>query len=192
MITVSGRFSKAISFAITHHSGEAKRGTIHPYIYHPLTVAALVLQYGGTEDQAMAAVLHDTIADGKVTQKVLESRFGEKVADLVFAFSDPETQEGASWKDIRNAYISKVGKCSFEALLVIACEELHEIRELVHDLKHSGKDAWKRSDASEEDLIWYFESLQEVFQKKLNRTAVFAHLIAEFSDELNQLKTIRG
>lgn len=192
MISVGGRLSKAISFSITHHSGEAKRGTIHPYIYHPLTVAALVLQYGGTEDQAMAAVLHDTIADGKVTQKALESRFGEKVAELVFTFSDPETPAGSSWKEIRQAYISKVAKSTFEALLVIACEELHEIRELVHDLKHFGKEAWKRSDASEEELVWYFESLEEVFQKKLNRTAVLANLIAEFSDELKQLKTIRG
>ena len=136
----------------------------------------------------MAAILHDTIADGNVLQKDIESRFGTKVAELVFAFADPETREGATWKEVRAAYIAKVEKLSFEALLVIACEELHEIKELVHDLKHSGKDAWARSDAKPEELIWYFESLNDVFQKKLNRTAVVAYLIAEFSDELHALK----
>lgn len=188
MISVGGRLSKAIQYSITYHSGQSKRGTNHPYFYHPMAVASFVLQYGGGEDQAMAAILHDTIADGNVLQKDIESRFGTKVAELVFAFADPETREGATWKEVRAAYIAKVEKLSFEALLVIACEELHEIKELVHDLKHSGKDAWARSDAKPEELIWYFESLNDVFQKKLNRTAVVAYLIAEFSDELHALK----
>ncbi len=50
-----------------------------------LSVTALVIEDGGSEDEAIAALLHDAIEDqgGRRTGEIIRQKFGDKVADIV-------------------------------------------------------------------------------------------------------------
>jgi len=60
---VTRRYAEAVAYACAAHRGQVRKGSETPYVAHPLAVSALVLQYGGDEDQAIAALLHDVLED---------------------------------------------------------------------------------------------------------------------------------
>jgi GTP pyrophosphokinase len=181
----------ALEFAHDHHQGQQKPGTNIPFIYHPLAVASLVLQYGGNHAQAQAAVLHDSIGDGKVTEADLASRFGEETARIVFGFADPALPDGIepSWQNLRKAYLEKLKGLDEAVLLVTACEELHEIRELLHDLRYQGADGWGRFPVHSMEVFWYFRELLQIFHPRLKEPR-HAALVSEFSSQVKSLKEI--
>lgn len=179
--------SKALAFAAEKHANQFKKETQNPYIYHPLAVASLVLQYGGTEEQAMAGLLHDTIGD--VSKGELSERFGVKVAELAYGFSDPPLPADVKWFAAKEAYVSKVKSLAEEHVLIIACEELHDGRELVHDLRRYGAhQTLKRYTVGLDQLYWYYRELLNVFVKKKISSA----LNAEFALMLTDLKQASG
>lgn len=137
-------------------------------LYHPLAVAALVLKYGGNSAQAQAALLHDTICEPGVTWESLHSEFGEEVANLAFAFQDPAPSENTpqDWASQKRNYLAKVNSLPEPALLVILCEELHELTELVGDLKNRGHSTWKRYPVPDRDIAWYFRKIIEIAYQK--------------------------
>src|SRR4051812_9243864 len=90
---MSFQLKDVFQFAHEKHAGEKKPGTESPYLFHPMGVSSLVLKFGGSEAQAAAALLHDTIGDSSITHSSISSKFGKEVADLVFAFADPEVNE---------------------------------------------------------------------------------------------------
>lgn len=161
--------SDALAFANEHHRDQKKPGTETPYIYHPMAVASLVLQYGGTEAHAAAALLHDTIADGKVSQAELSERFGAEVARLAYAFADPAPAPAVTpaWRSQKEAYLEKLASLDESALLVVACEELHEARELLHDLRYQGVSVWKRFPVPAIEIGWYFREILRVIHPRL-------------------------
>ena len=168
--------------------GELK-GISRPFIYHPIAVAALVLKYEGNNAQVAAALLHDTICDPSVTYETISSLFGVDVARLCFSFLDPETPSDARWQDIKKAYLQKLTTLQNDALLVIACEELHEGTELLHDLRYFGPGAWKRFPVHGMDVFWYYRELLAVFHAQL-RDERYRPLVSEFAGVLKALKAI--
>jgi (p)ppGpp synthase/HD superfamily hydrolase len=138
-----------------------------PFLYHPLAVASLVMKHGGSELQAIAALLHDTISDESVTHAEVVKRFGGEVARLVFAFEDPPLPPGTAWEHARRAYLEKLKSLDEDALLVVACEELHDVSELLLDLRYRGVDGWKRFSAPAMTVGWYYRELLAVLYKQL-------------------------
>lgn len=182
--------STAFEFACRYHDGQSKKGTSIPFIYHPLAVASIVLSQGGTSSQAMAALLHDTIADGKVTRDEIESRFGAETAELVFAFADPDPIPGREWgwRETREAYIEKLSHFDARVLLITASEELHDGSELWHDLKHYGWRSWEKYPVLPTDVVWYYDSLLRLFEAKLSST--YPALLAEFREMIEGLRIL--
>jgi (p)ppGpp synthase/HD superfamily hydrolase len=83
------RLSKALALAIEAHDGQLRKETTIPYIAHPMAVAAIALEYGADEDQAMAALLHDAVEDGGAEYAdIIRSKFGDRVADIVNGCTD--------------------------------------------------------------------------------------------------------
>ena len=187
----SMNLDEAFQFARDYHTGQNKKGTNIPFIYHPMAVASWVLKFGGTERQAMAALLHDTIADGKLTQSFMESKFGAEVTKMVFGFMDPEVPEGAhlTWAESKKTYLKKVSELEENSLMVIACEEFHEGTELIQDLRYQGISVWKRYPVHSMEVFWYFRELLQIFNQRLTGEK-YRPLVAEFARLVLALKGI--
>jgi (p)ppGpp synthase/HD superfamily hydrolase len=183
--------AEALAFAEKYHSNKFKKGTEVLFIYHPMAVASMVFKYGGTEAQAQAAILHDTIGEGTVSREHLISIFGVEIADLVFGFSDPELPStgNTSWGDAKKAYLNQVKGLSNDQVFLVACEELHESAELLHDLKYQGSQVWKRYPVHGMEVFWYFKELLKIFHEKLVEPR-YRPLVSEFASLVKSLKEI--
>ena len=96
---LTDRFDRALLYATHVHGGQVRKGTSTPYVAHLLAVSATVLEYGGNEDLAIAALLHDSVEDqgGKARLEDVRNQFGDCVARVVAACSDSlPTQRKAS------------------------------------------------------------------------------------------------
>lgn len=160
--------TKSIEFAKKIHHGQQWKGTSRPMLYHPLAVASLVMKYGGTPNQIDAAVLHDVISEPGITFTQIENEFGKEVATLAFAFQDPPLPSNANqdWASIRKHYLEKIRTLPLESLLVVLCEELHELTELITDLRNDGHATWKRYPVPDRDITWYYRKLTEIAYKQ--------------------------
>ncbi len=88
-------------FALAAHDGQLRKGTQIPYASHLLAVASIFIDYGGDEDEAIAALLHDCIEDCGVGPEEIRARFGDEVADIVVACSDSlekDPNNKADWR----------------------------------------------------------------------------------------------
>lgn len=184
------QLNDAFSLASEIHQGVKKNGTSYPYLYHPLAVASLVLKYGGTEAQVRAALLHDTIGDARVTRELIRVRFGAETERLVYTFADPEVEPEVQndWLKLRHAYLAKLGRADEDALLVVACEELHELSELVSDLRRLGPDTWQRYPVPASSVFWYFREIL-VLCNRLLTAERYRPLVSEYGTLLRQFKT---
>lgn len=164
--------SNSIEFAQKHYKSQVWKSTERPMLYHPLAVASLVLKYGGDADQADAAILHDLICEPGITYSLIKEKFGTEIARLTFAFEDPPLAEGTpqEWALVKKAYLAKVETLAERELLVVLCEELHELNELVTDLKNEGHGVWKRYPVPDRDITWYFRKITEIAYKRRPHT----------------------
>jgi len=133
---LSERFDDALVFAARHHRAQPRKGSRVPYMSHLMSVSALVLEHGGTEDQAIAGLLHDAVEDAPEGQglealQTIADRFGEPVRTMVAACSDSlnDDEHGkAPWHDRKRAYVAALAdpeRKSDDALLVTAVDKTH-------------------------------------------------------------------
>ena len=172
-VRLGGRFDEALAFAAEMHREQARKGIPVPYLSHLLGVASLVLEYGGDEDQAIAALLHDTLEDcGTEHAPAIGERFGPAVLALVRACSDDEVPAGTEkrpWRVRKEGYLAHLDELGADhpALLVSAADKLHNARATRADLRQHGLSVWDRFNRPAEDQLWYYRSLVGVFQRLL-------------------------
>src|SRR3954471_1756810 len=146
---LSERFDEALVYAARHHREQLRKGSRVPYMSHLMSVSAIVLEHGGSEDQAIAGLLHDAVEDapkgeGRAVLNNIRERFGETVADIVEACSDSlnETDSGKAPGDERKreciAGLSDPAKKSDDALLVTAADKIHNGSHIAADLREFG------------------------------------------------------
>jgi (p)ppGpp synthase/HD superfamily hydrolase len=168
------RFARAMTLASEIHATQVRKGTDIPYVAHVLSVAALVLEAGGGEDCAIAALLHDAVEDsddGAATLGRIRSEFGDKVAAIVEACSDTVAVPGLAkpdWADRKKAYLRHLkAEDDVNILLLSACDKLHNARAIAADLRTHGPRVWERFSAGEDCQLWYYGSLVKVFEEKV-------------------------
>ncbi|HEX7370101.1 MAG TPA: HD domain-containing protein [Rhodanobacteraceae bacterium] len=173
------RFTQAVDYAREAHASQTRKGTSVPYIAHLLGVASLVLDYGGDEDQAIAALLHDTIEDqGEHHEAIIRQQFGDRVADIVLACTDgtqaykavaqtPEAKR-ADWERRKQRYLSHLAEASDDALLVSGSDKLHNARAIVADLRTPGIGAqvFDRFTGKRDGTLWYYREIARVFTER--------------------------
>jgi (p)ppGpp synthase/HD superfamily hydrolase len=173
---LTDRFDRALLYATHVHGGQVRKGTGTPYVAHLLAVAATVLEYGGGEDLAIAGLLHDSAEDqgGKARLDDVRNRFGPRVARIVEACSDSlaDTAAGerkAGWEERKRKYIAHLEKAGEDVLRVSLADKVHNARAILRDLRKSeiGAEIWKRFGQPKERTLWYYESLAEVFKRRL-------------------------
>lgn len=171
---LSGRFTQAVDYAREAHASQTRKGTSIPYIAHLLGVASLVLDYGGDEDLAIAALLHDTVEDqGGHHEALIRKQFGERVAGIVLACTDG-TQESKSvaqtpeakrtdWEQRKRRYLAHLADEPGDALLVSGCDKLHNARAIVADLRAIGPAVFERFTGKRDGTLWYYREIAAVF-----------------------------
>jgi (p)ppGpp synthase/HD superfamily hydrolase len=161
------RFEAALVMATQLHADQMRKGTGIPYISHLLGVSSLVLGHGGTEDQAIAGLLHDAVEDqgGKETLKRIRNHFGSDVADIVDHCTDAHEVSKPDWRPRKEKYIAKIATMPASAALVSCADKLHNARAILSDLRELGDDLWSRFNGEKEGTLWYYRSLVDAFDK---------------------------
>ena len=164
------KLASALDLAIQAHQGQVRKSTTIPYISHPMAVASIALEFGASEDQAIAALLHDAIEDGGIQYaKLIEAQFGQHVHDLVQGCTDgtpDHTGSKAPWLERKTAYIQHLQEASDEVLLVSCSDKLHNARAIVSDLINEGPSVFNRFSSSTEQTLWYYRQLAIVFTNR--------------------------
>jgi (p)ppGpp synthase/HD superfamily hydrolase len=157
------RFEAAVVYASSLHFGQRRKGAGGPYITHPLSVAAIVGEFGGDEDQAIAALLHDVMEDCGVSQADIAARYGERVAAIVTACTDTTERPKPPWRARKEAHIAKVRAEPGEVKLVIAADKLHNAESIARDLRRRsvGASVWGRFSVPRDQVLWYYRSMAE-------------------------------
>jgi (p)ppGpp synthase/HD superfamily hydrolase len=170
----SKRYRDALDFAAKLHRRQVRKGTDVPYVSHLLHVSALVWESGGSEDQAIAALLHDAVEDqggAKVLQKIRE-RYGKKVSRMVWACSDSSTTgPKRPWVERKTRHLAALADAGDEALLIVAADHVVNVEAIVGDLQQHGRKVWDRFNAPPESQVWYQQATYELLSSRLGSDA---------------------
>ena len=173
------RFEEALGYALRVHGGQTRKGTSIPYMAHLLGVTALVLEDGGNEDEAVAALLHDAVEDQGGTERLgdIRRRFGERVAEIVLSCSQTLDEPRPSWKERKQRYLDHLRELSDDGKLRVSlADKLHNSRAMVADHRRLGDELFTRFNAPKEDQCWYYEHLVEVFTASPFRSGMISSL----------------
>lgn len=156
------RFTDAVAYAVELHASQARKATTIPYMTHLMSVCSLVLEDGGTEDEAIAALLHDGPEDqgGQSTLDEIGRRFGPEVAAMVNGLSDTLDDPKPPWRQRKEAYLVRLREEPESVLRVSLADKLHNLRSIATD----GADVWTRFNAAKPEQAWYFGALLAIFE----------------------------
>ena len=170
---VGKRFREALVWAAELHEEQRRKGGNVPYVAHLIGVAAIVLEHGGDEDQAIGALLHDALEDQahRMSPNEIRARFGERVERIVEACTDGDPQEQrdrdhARWIARKEKYIAEVATKPVEALLVSMADKLYNARAILEDYREIGETLWPRFTTGRDGTLWYYRSLLAVFKPR--------------------------
>lgn len=160
------RFEHALVYATRLHANQLRKGTQVPYLSHLLSVAALVIENGGDEDQAIAALLHDAVEDQGGLPRLNEIRglFGERVSRIVDGCTDAYKVPKPAWRKRKEQYLLRLRDEPPEVRLVSLADKVHNARSLLATLNLEGKDAWSKFNGGQDGTIWYYKELAREFQ----------------------------
>jgi (p)ppGpp synthase/HD superfamily hydrolase len=166
------RLQRAFRYAAEKHAGQTRKQTAVPYLSHLMAVAALVLEAGGDEDVAIAALLHDVVEDCGGMPRLREVRrmFGARVAKIVEGCTDSFGEPKAEWVERKKGYLRELKHADAETRLVSASDKLHNVRTILADYRQDGESIWKRFTGKKEGTLWYYRALSDEYQRRgLNR-----------------------
>ena len=189
------RFLRAFAFAAEKHSGQTRKASNIPYIAHLMGVASLVLEAGGDEDLAIAALLHDVVEDcgGAPMLKQVRRRFGQRVAKVVDGCTDANTDPEPPWRARKRTYIRHLKTADADTRLVSAADKLTNLRAILRDYRALGESVWSRFNGGREGTLWYYRTLLDIFLRhKRNRITRDLELAVSELDSLARRKTIPG
>ncbi len=189
---LTDRFSAALTYAEGLHRAQTRKGNDIPYVAHLMAVCAIVLEWGGDEDTAIAALLHDAAEDqgGEKTLADIADHFGPRVAGFVAACSDSLTAEKTSkapWLERKQAYIAKLAAIGPEVALISIADKLHNLQAQFRDVERHGPATMSRFNAGAKRIVWYNRSVASA----LDRYRVIAPL-AEMERAIDRLAGLLG
>jgi (p)ppGpp synthase/HD superfamily hydrolase len=189
-IILTERFEDALQFAAHLHASQKRKGTSVPYVAHLLSVTSLVLENGGDEDQAIAALLHDAVEDqgGMPTLQTIRKRYGERVARIVDGCSDSYVHPKPPWRKRKEEYLTHLRQADADIRLVSLADKLHNARSILRDLHQAGPQSLSRFNGGKAGTLWYYHSLVKIFRElDDSRMAVeLAEVVAEIDSIVSQ------
>lgn len=164
---LSDRFGEALVYAWHLHRNQKRKVGQVPFFAHLMNVAGLVLDYGGGEDEAIAALLHDAVEDqgGQKTLEEIRRRFGDSVAEIVAGCSDSFQEPKPPWRRRKEQFLDRLAGASDSVRLVCAADKLHNLRSLVRAYPKQKEDLWKNFKGGREGTLWYYRAVYEVLKQ---------------------------
>ena len=161
------RFLRAFLFAAEKHKHQTRKASSIPYIGHLMGVASLVLEAGGDEDLAIAALLHDVVEDcgGAPMLKEVRRRFGTRVAKVVDGCTDSDTDPKPPWRERKEKYIERLKTEDADTRLVSAADKLNNVRSILSDYRAIGGEIWSRFSGGRDGTLWYYRTLLDEFSR---------------------------
>jgi (p)ppGpp synthase/HD superfamily hydrolase len=161
------RFETALAFAARLHVHQRRKLTHTPYIAHLLSVAALVLEDGGDEQEAIAALLHDAIEDqgGVATRDLIRQQFGEQVTQIVEGCTEPQREPQQTWRDHKLAYLHQIRSASAAVHRVVLADKLHNGRSLLLNLHLYGTVTWDYFKGGQANVLWLHHQQLQLFRQ---------------------------
>lgn len=193
---LSSRFEQALIYALRLHNSQSRKGSKIPYLSHLLAVTALVLEDGGDEDMAIAALLHDAVEDqgGLKTLEEIRQRFGERVASIVEGCSDSFTAPKPPWKERKYAYLQRLRNETPEVRKVSLADKLHNARTILRDLRHQGPAILDRFSGGRKGTLWYYRTLANLFAELDNSPLAeeLARVVSEIEELVSSTTSLEG
>jgi (p)ppGpp synthase/HD superfamily hydrolase len=161
------RFEQALLLATRKHAGQTRKASQVPYISHLLGVASFVLEAGGDEDLAVAALLHDVVEDcgGVPMLKEVRRRFGRRVAHIVDGCTDTYEEPKPPWYERKGKYLKRLRTEDADVRLVSAADKLHNVGTILRDYRETGESIWERFRGKRDGTLWYYRALADEFQR---------------------------
>ncbi len=185
MNVLSDRFEEALIYATRLHARQVRKGTNIPYISHLLSVAALVLEDGGSEDEAIAALLHDAVEDQgrEATRAEILAKFGENVVAIVDGCTEVITAPRLPWRDRKLQYLDKIRGNSLAVQRVSLADKLHNARSIVADWQRVGDRVWDRFSAKREGTTWFYRIVADTYNERC-----ISAMVAELRQTISRLE----
>jgi len=186
---LTGQFSKALVYAELKHHNQVRKGGDIPYVGHLLTVAGLVINDGGSEAQAIAALLHDAVEDagGPAALEEIRTNFGEDVARIVDECSNTDEEPKPPWRERKQSYIDHLADVGDDTLLVSVADKLDNARSMLRDYHEHGPSLWERFTAKNpHDHLWYYSELL----KKYRARRCASWMVDELGRVVDELKRL--
>lgn len=182
---LSQRLQDALDYAIRLHGRDARKGTQIPVLSHLLSVCALVQHDGGDEEEAIAALLHDSLEDKprETSPAEILARFGPRVLELIRVATDtsPDFAGGSKepWRVRKERYLEHVRQAAPSTLRVTVADKVDNVRAILVDYQREGESLWGRFNAGKADQLWYYREALAAYKE-----AGFSGLLL---DELERL-----
>jgi len=190
-VALTPRFEDALVFAARLHGGDVRKGTTIPYVSHVLGVASLALEHGANEDEAIAALLHDTVEDAKgdpeSVRTEIRRRFGTAVLDIVDGCTDARTKPKPPFRERKERYIAHLPEASPSIRLVSASDKLYNARAILSDYRAIGEALWARFNGGRSGTLWYYRALADAF-----RTLGPGRLAEELDRVVSEIERLAG
>lgn len=186
---LSPRLKEALDYAIELHGGDARKHSRVPVLAHLLSVCALVQQDGGGEEEAIAALLHDSLEDkpDKTSAETISQRFDPRVLELIQLATDtPLDYAGGPkprWRDRKARYIEHIRQASPADLRVPVADKVDNVRAILADYHRVGESLWDRFNAGKADQLWFYQSVLAAFKEVGFR----GHMLDELDRLVGQL-----
>jgi (p)ppGpp synthase/HD superfamily hydrolase len=189
-LVTTHRFEAALAYAHQVHRGQFRKGSGIPYLAHVLGVAAIAMEYGADEDEAIGALLHDAAEDGggEATLAEIRARFGDAVADIVLGCSDSlveDPEDKLPWLERKENYLAHLHTASAPVCLVSAADKLHNVRTILRDYREHGEEVWSRFQGRRDGTLWYYETVADALIRRY-----YAPITKDLRDEVEELLEI--
>ena len=170
---LSENYSKALNFAFELHINQIRKCSRTPYFAHLMQVSSLVLEYGGAEKQAIAALLHDAVEDqgGDKTASLIKDKFGDEILSLVLSCSEEASWRELDWKTRKQKYIDKISSQPKEAQLIAICDKIHNLGSIIRDYAQFGSKIWLELKSGAEGNRWFYRNFIDALAPKSNVSA---------------------
>jgi (p)ppGpp synthase/HD superfamily hydrolase len=188
-VNLGPHFQRAFQFAAEKHAGQTRKASTIPYIAHLMGVASLVLEAGGDEGLAIAALLHDVVEDcgGAPRLKEVRRRFGARVAAVIDGCTDAYEVPKPPWRERKESYIRRLKKESADTRLVSAADKLNNVRSILSDYRAVGESVWSRFNGGRDGTLWYYRTLRDEFlRREKNR------ITRDFDLAVRELESLTG
>lgn len=200
MTALSSKFDEALAYASAIHREQKRKSSGAPYIGHLLAVAGTIIEYKGTEDEAIAGLLHDAMEDQAIPKSEIAAKFGDTVANIVEACSDTIITPKPPWKERKLHHIATIEKASPSVLLVTAADKLSNMRSLLDDYRYArlSKVArarfWEPFKGGRDGSMWYYREMASAIghgcMRDLERSFNILRVLEEYNRAIEDLEEL--